>query len=92
MLISFQALSTTLSQIGSIISTKLSANQSIQLQAGLMELIFKRTIANEFKAELGLSEGNIETPSTLCEAFNFNYISRSNTLLSSQVCFIYLQL
>ena len=85
MLNGLQSLTNTVNQIGSIISTKLSPNQSLSIQSDLMQLNFKQTFANDFKQNLETSVGAITMPSDNCATLNLDKKACENSLITSQV-------
>ena len=82
----FHALETISTQIGIVISNKLSLNQSLHIQSELMEMNYKKSYINNFLDNyLDMSEGSIKISSSLCSSLNLDADSCSSTSLTSQV-------
>ena len=83
----FHALETISTQIGIVISNKLSLNQSLHIQSELMEMNYKKSYINNFLENYldYLSQGSIKISSSLCSSLNLDADSCSSTSLTSQV-------
>jgi hypothetical protein len=82
----FQALESILSKLGSIISYKLSFNQSLQIKSNQMEINYRKAYTQNFLNNyLDMSQGSILVTSSLCSSLNLDVDQCSNTIITSQV-------